>query len=65
MTYGDALIQARGTNNAIDPGSVLQFLSIRLAATAYRERNIAIPIPLRYLTDTLAMAGSNKYSSKV
>ena len=41
-TYGTALTQAKGTNNAIDAGSVLTFLQTRLAANAFRERHIAI-----------------------
>ena len=55
-TYGTALAQAKGTNNAIDAGSVLTFLQTRLAASAFRERHIAIPVPPQVIGDTLAQA---------
>ena len=51
MTYGDKLIEARGTDNAVDAASVREFLAIRIAAIAYRDRNISQPVPPKVLEE--------------
>ncbi|TVR07684.1 MAG: hypothetical protein EA401_14700 [Planctomycetota bacterium] len=42
-TYGAALAHAASGRNAVEPSAVVDFLRVRVAADAFRSRNITVP----------------------